>query len=167
MITKKFKNVCIVSLCFLLLVSGGIYSFMDKEGIIDRFPYYISDFLSIDGFKYCSNKPYSSCDNTDDSAYSTELCKEERKIELESDYCLNNHAISYFIDNDFIKMRVKFEKACSLLKPYSCYNLGIVYRDGIGVIVNTDKTIDYFKKSCEMGEQKGCDIANKMIRNKS
>ena len=43
-----------------------------------------------------------------------------------------------------------------------CYNLGILYYNGLGVRQNKSLAKEYFGKVCDLGEQKGCD-AYKML----
>ena len=50
-----------------------------------------------------------------------------------------------------------YEKSCNLKEGIACNNLGVVYSNGIGVRQNKNKAKEYFGKSCDSGNQKGCD----------
>ena len=49
-----------------------------------------------------------------------------------------------------------FTKACDSGLYDECYNLGIMYDLGQGVQQNNQKSLEFFKKSCERGDKLGC-----------
>ena len=61
-------------------------------------------------------------------------------------YTKNNTKSKYF-----------FEKACDLNYGVGCYNLGLVYLNGLGVNKNKSSAKTYFDKACSLGRQEACD----------
>ncbi len=56
-----------------------------------------------------------------------------------------------------------FQKACSLNYGIGCLNLG--YRYEIGNEDSINKAKELFKKACEYGETKGCNLFNELNEN--
>ena len=50
----------------------------------------------------------------------------------------------------------QFSKACDGGYPESCYQLGIMYRNGDGVRQNNSTAKEYFSKACDLGHNDGC-----------
>lgn len=50
-----------------------------------------------------------------------------------------------------------FERACAEGQNTSCYQLGIMYRDGIGVATNERRAQSWFQHACEIGNIAACD----------
>src|SRR5204862_127486 len=54
------------------------------------------------------------------------------------------------------KARQMYEKACKLKHGLGCFNLGNVYRLGVGVPMDLKLALASFTKSCDLNEAKGC-----------
>ena len=54
-------------------------------------------------------------------------------------------------------------KACQEEHGAACYELGLIYQEGIGVDQNLSKAKTYFNKSCDLNTHVGCDAAEKII----
>ena len=54
-------------------------------------------------------------------------------------------------------------KACQEEHGAACYELGLIYQEGIGVDQNLSKAKTYFNKSCDLNTLVGCDAAEKII----
>nr|WP_245941829.1 tetratricopeptide repeat protein [Helicobacter anseris] len=50
-----------------------------------------------------------------------------------------------------------FEKACNGGNIGSCNNLAVLYQKGLGVTQDTQRALDLFAYTCNLGHQKGCD----------
>lgn len=50
-----------------------------------------------------------------------------------------------------------FEKACGEGQSAACYELGVVYRDGIGVAVSDRRAQSWFQLACQKGSVAACD----------
>lgn len=50
-----------------------------------------------------------------------------------------------------------FEKACNGGNVSSCNNLAVLYQKGLGVTQDTQRALDLFAYTCNLGHQKGCD----------
>jgi hypothetical protein len=42
--------------------------------------------------------------------------------------------------------------------PTACYELGILYEKGLGVEKDSRTSKGYYKKACDLGYQKACDV---------
>ena len=47
----------------------------------------------------------------------------------------------------------------------SCFNMGVIYQQGLKVKRDTKKALEYFKKSCSLNFDKGCLEYEKLLNN--
>ena len=55
------------------------------------------------------------------------------------------------------KLLPKLEKSCQENEDDTCWKIGVMYREGLGVGPDPTLAVNYFRKSCEMGDVYGCD----------
>ncbi len=56
----------------------------------------------------------------------------------------------------YLRALEALEQGCKLGSMLSCAELGIRYRDGLGVEVQREKALDLFEQACALGEPSGC-----------
>jgi len=52
------------------------------------------------------------------------------------------------------------EKACQDKSASACYELGLLYSEGIGFEQNSTQADNYYKKACDYGLNEGCQKVN-------
>lgn len=52
-----------------------------------------------------------------------------------------------------------YAKGCELSDAWACFSAGTIYYNGELAPKDTNRALEYFTKSCELGEENGCDIA--------
>jgi len=60
------------------------------------------------------------------------------------------------VRKNFVEAAKLFQQTCNEGYEKSCFNLGVMYRDGQGVAQNRQKAIELFSQSCTMGFDLGC-----------
>jgi TPR repeat protein len=50
-----------------------------------------------------------------------------------------------------------FERACAEGQDAACYQLGVIYRDGVGVAVSDRRAQSWFQLACQKGSVAACD----------
>ncbi len=60
------------------------------------------------------------------------------------------------VQQDPARARKLFDEACRHSEPRGCYDLGVMYRRGVGSPVDSAKAVEEFAVSCRMGYQAGC-----------
>lgn len=117
--------------------------------------------------KACDGKQMNGCNNLG-VLYEKGLgCKQDIIManKLYKKACDNNFYSAcgnlgalYYNNKDYSTAKHLWEKACSQGKDVtSCYSLGYLYKEGLGVRQNKTKAKEYYGKVCDLGEQKGCD----------
>ena len=56
----------------------------------------------------------------------------------------------------FLYRPTGFFKACEKDNAHACYNVGIMHKDGHGVRRDRKKAKAFFRKSCRLGHEEGC-----------
>ena len=82
--------------------------------------------------------------------------EENTKIIADSSQILFLGQMAYN-DGSFATAKVNFEVACSQRNKLGCYMLGKMFHKGEGTKKNEIKAQEYFKKSCSLGYDTGCD----------
>lgn len=84
----------------------------------------------------------------------------KKAISFGDERALGNLGVLYYKQKDYINAKKYFELACksknNSIKAERCFALGIIYENGSGVRQDFKKAIEYYKKSCEAGDSKGC-----------
>ena len=95
------------------------------------------------------------------------VCSAEKPKELYLQACYNLGFI-YFLGNeagirqDYRQAINLFSKACEKGEEKSCYQLGIMHRNGDGVKQNDAAAKEFFEKACKLGSDDGCKDHAKM-----
>lgn len=87
----------------------------------------------------------------------------DRVIKLTKE-CSTGNAVScselgshyLYLDNDYVKAISLYQKSCERGYGKGCYNLGVMYRDGIGVQQNYSAAKLLSKQACNTGFYIGC-----------
>lgn len=130
----------------------------------------------------CSKKEPVACQALiDNGLVSVEQCNKDNCIFVGTVYALAGHskeAILYYKkattlgDNrgyiligdtyrrlqDYLNAKKYYEVSCNKKYATACYNLGVSYLKGQGTNQNDHIAKAYFLKSCNLGDQMGCDI---------
>lgn len=78
--------------------------------------------------------------------------------------CVNLGLVYYETNKpeNYKEQKELFEKTCEF-EAFSCLGLGAIYYNGKGVEKNKTKAEEYYKKACDMGLDRGCEVYKKTI----
>ena len=68
------------------------------------------------------------------------------------------------IPQDYVQAKGWLEKAAEQNIVGAQYNLGVMYKNGDGTHKNNSLAEKWFKKSCDNGDQNGCNEYNKISK---
>lgn len=77
--------------------------------------------------------------------------------ELNDPKACDSIGLVYQKAQDYISANEAFSKACEGEIGGGCYELGVSYWGGLGVVQNINAAMDYFVKSCDLNSPEGCE----------